>query len=269
MAMMRPDENFVGVEVHKPGVAAALSRLEAEGLSNVKIVQGDAITVLADSIEDGALSSCCIFFPDPFPQDRDSGRRLVRPLLLSLLSSKLRPGGLLHVATDVQVYAEHTARVVAQQNSRSSKAPDFTERKETQGTRSWSCASRRSPTAVVAAAISATAGNGERIDSLEEPRYRWVEQKTPGAKPVGDAPGPQRKQAGGEWQSSGRSPSEEVCVRWKGGETAHRPSSRPVTKYEERAREAGTRVRDFRYRLELPSQRHPDPPPLTVSKSRE
>lgn len=64
-------------QVHKPGVAAALARLEAEGLPNVKIAQGDAITALADHIEDGSLSSCCIFFPDPFPQDRDTERREV------------------------------------------------------------------------------------------------------------------------------------------------------------------------------------------------
>lgn len=66
--------SFCLEQVHKPGVAVALARLEAEGLSNVRIVQGDAITALADHIEDEALSSCCIFFPDPFPQDRDSGR---------------------------------------------------------------------------------------------------------------------------------------------------------------------------------------------------
>lgn len=61
-------------QVHKPGVAAALARVEAEGLRNVKIVQGDAITALTDHIEDRSLSSCYIFFPDPFPQDRDSER---------------------------------------------------------------------------------------------------------------------------------------------------------------------------------------------------
>lgn len=55
-------------------MAAALSRLEEEGLTNVKIVQGDAITALMDHVEDGSLSACCIFFPDPFPQDRDAGR---------------------------------------------------------------------------------------------------------------------------------------------------------------------------------------------------
>lgn len=76
--LLRGVFSFCLEQVHKPGVAAALARLEAEDLSNVKIVQGDAITVLADHVEDGALSSCCIFFPDPFPQDRDSGRWAMR-----------------------------------------------------------------------------------------------------------------------------------------------------------------------------------------------
>eukprot|EP00903_Cladosiphon_okamuranus_P008617 g8264.t1 len=248
MAMMRPNENFVGIEVHKPGVAAALARLDAEGLSNVKIVQGDAITVLADNIEDGNLSSCCIFFPDPFPQDRDSDRRLVRPLLLSLLSSKLRPGGLLHVATDVEVYAEHIARVVAEQNARSAKPPAFTEEKEEkQNAISCSLPSQSS----TAEAVAATGVEGRR-GNLGERKRRWVEP-IPRANPVEDQCGPQRQQAGGEGRGSSRPTLEEVSARWKGGETAQRPSSRPLTKYEEKARKAGRRVRDFRYRLELPA----------------
>lgn len=186
-------------------------------------------------------------------------RRLVRPLLLSLLSSKLWPGGLLHVATDVEVYAEHTARVVAQQNSRSPKPPAFTEEKETQGTLSGSIPSRQPPTAAgvgagaagAVAAGSVAAGEEQRLGSLEERTNRRVEQVSD-AKSVGGARGAQRQQAGGEGQSSSRTSWEEVSVRWKGGETAQRPSSRPLTKYEEKAREAGRRVRDFKYRLELP-----------------
>lgn len=194
-------------------------------------------------------------------------RRLVRPLLLSLLSSKIRPGGLLHVATDVEVYAEHTARVVAGQNSRSPTPRDFTEEKEAQSPLSRSFPSRQPPTAATAttaattrtttvagaivAAGSVTAGEGERLGNPEDRKKRRAEQVF-GANPVADACGPQRQQAGSEGQSSSRPSSEELSVHWKGGETAQRPPSRPLTKYEEKAREAGRRVRDFKYRLELP-----------------
>lgn len=191
-----------------------------------------------------------------FPTRCSLLRRLVRPLLLSLLFSKLRPGGLLHVATDVEVYAEHTARVVAEQNSRSPKPPAFSEEKNTQSALSCSLPSQPSTAAAAATAEAAeavAAGEEESLGNLGEREKRLVEQTAP-SKPVGDACGPQRQQAGGEGKGSNSRPSsEEVSVRWEGGETAQRPSSRPLTKYEEKAREAGRRVRDFRYRLELPA----------------
>lgn len=183
----------------------------------------------------------CVPFP---PSAAAVLRRLVRPLLLSLLSSKLRPGGLLHVATDVEVYAEHTARVVKEQNSRfrSPKQRAFTEEEETQSALSGSTPPQP-PTA------AAAAGKGEeRPGNLDERKNRRVE-RIPRAQPVGDACGSRSQKARDEGQGgSSRASREEVSVRWEGGETTQRPSSRPLTKYEERAREAGRHVWDFRYR---------------------
>lgn len=185
-------------------------------------------------------------------------RRLVRPLLLSLLSAKLRPGGLLHVATDVEVYAEHTARIVAQQNSRSPKPPAFTGEREVKNTLACSLPSRQPSIAAVApppaGSVGIATGERERFGNPEE-RKRCLGEQIPPAFSVVGTCGPQHKQAGGEGQGSSRSTSEEVWVRWEGGETAQRPSSRPLTKYEEKAREAGRRVRDLKYRLELPAAR--------------
>ncbi|CAM9506859.1 unnamed protein product [Ectocarpus sp. 12 AP-2014] len=235
MAAMRPKENFVGIEVHKPGVAAALARLEALGLPNVKIAQGDAITALADHIEDGSLSSCCIFFPDPFPQDRDTERRevlrLVRPLLLSLLASKLHPGGTLHVATDVEGYAEHTVRVIS----------TWTPEKRSKTAR---------PTSSTTPSDTAAAEDTE-LGFQQLGGVHWEEQLQGEKFADGMRGGPQQQQRAGSNGDSTRLVSE-VSGCWVGGETAERPSWRPFTKYEEKAREAGGRVRDFSYRLELP-----------------
>ncbi|CAM9352434.1 unnamed protein product, partial [Ectocarpus sp. 4 AP-2014] len=234
MAAMRPEENFVGIEVHKPGVAAALARLEAERLPNVKIAQGDAITALADHIEDGSLSSCCIFFPDPFPQDRDTERRevlrLVRPLLLSLLASKLHPGGTLHVATDVDGYAEHTVRVM------STWTPE-----------KWPKTAR--PTSSTMPSGTAAAEDTElgfrQLGGVHREEQLQGEELTDGLRG-----GPQQQQR--EGSNGDTRLVSEVPGCWVGGETAERPSWRPLTKYEEKAREAGRRVRDFSYWLELP-----------------
>ncbi|CAM9130283.1 unnamed protein product [Scytosiphon promiscuus] len=244
MAVARPKEYFVGIEVHKPGVAAALARLEEEGLTNAKIVQGDAITALTDHVEDGSLSACCIFFPDPFPQDRDAGRRLVRPLLLSLLSSKLRAGGMLHVATDVEAYAEHTVRVMntmgAPENllKPSSPSPSIS-------IPSWS-----PPPAVELAQKEER--NKAEVESREENISRRA-GRLPLENDASDSPvrSPQQEQQEGvKGDNDSGHPLDKIFARWLGGELQERPPSRPLTRYEEKAREAGRRVRDFTYRLE-------------------
>jgi tRNA (guanine-N7-)-methyltransferase len=117
LAQVNPDACVLGIEVHKPGVAVAIQRLEAARLdttaycsSNVKLVYADGIVVLADCVPDSSVSEVCVFFPDPFPDTPE--RRLIRPLLLDLLAQKLKPSGQLHIATDVDSYAAHVQTVM-------------------------------------------------------------------------------------------------------------------------------------------------------------
>jgi tRNA (guanine-N7-)-methyltransferase len=106
IAKMQPDNDYLGVEVHTPGVGALMRLLAAENLSNVRIIQHDAVEVLRDMIEPGVLDGIHIFFPDPWPKKRHHKRRLIQPELLRLLASRLKIGGYLHLATDWQEYAE-------------------------------------------------------------------------------------------------------------------------------------------------------------------
>jgi tRNA (guanine-N7-)-methyltransferase len=118
LAQANPNACVLGIEVHKPGVAVAIQRLEAARLdtttthcsSNVKLVYADCIVVLADCVPDSTVSEVCVFFPDPFPDSPE--RRLIRPLLLDLLAQKLKPAGQLHIATDVDSYAAHVQTVM-------------------------------------------------------------------------------------------------------------------------------------------------------------
>lgn len=102
-----PEQDFLGVEVHRPGVGHLLLKIEELGLTNVRIACHDAVEVLRHQLPDGAVDRAQILFPDPWPKKRHHKRRLVQSGFLELLARKLRPGGLLHLATDWQEYAEH------------------------------------------------------------------------------------------------------------------------------------------------------------------
>ena len=108
MARLRPEADFLGIEVHRPGIAAALQALAAALLPNVRIMRGDALELLSRQLAPATLDEVCIFFPDPWPRAGDHARRIVRPWLRELLQRTLRPGGVLRVATDVPEYAAHT-----------------------------------------------------------------------------------------------------------------------------------------------------------------
>ena len=113
MAARRPADRFLGVEVHRPGIGSALLRCAERGLENVRIVRLDALTLLRDHLAPGGhFDEACVFFPDPWFKEKDGHRRLVRPATLDLLAVHLKPGGLLHVATDVDAYASHVASVL-------------------------------------------------------------------------------------------------------------------------------------------------------------
>ena len=102
-----PDRDFIGIEVHSPGVGRALNGIAENGYTNVRVYRHDAVEVLQNDIEDGALQEIRIYFPDPWHKKRHHKRRLVQPALVKLLAQKLSPGGLLHLATDWREYVEH------------------------------------------------------------------------------------------------------------------------------------------------------------------
>lgn len=101
-----PERDFVGIEVHRPGVGRLLNALAADGLGNVRVCAHDAVDVLRNEVADSSLGEIRIYFPDPWPKKRHHKRRLIQLAFSGLLTDKLRPGGLLHLATDWQDYAE-------------------------------------------------------------------------------------------------------------------------------------------------------------------
>lgn len=113
MAQAHPDWNYIGVEVHPPGVGNVL-RLGAEaGLTNLKVYRADAKAVLADCIADNMLDRVQIFFPDPWHKTRHHKRRLIQEEFVQELRRKLKVGGVLHLATDWEPYAKHMMNVLS------------------------------------------------------------------------------------------------------------------------------------------------------------
>ncbi|MBO0854934.1 MAG: tRNA (guanosine(46)-N7)-methyltransferase TrmB [Nocardia sp.] len=113
MAQAEPEFDLIGIEVYKPGLAQLVQRIEREGIQNIRLLRGDAVDVLEHMIAENSLAGVRVFFPDPWPKARHHKRRLLQPATLSLIASRLRPGGILHVATDHAGYAEHIAEVGA------------------------------------------------------------------------------------------------------------------------------------------------------------
>jgi tRNA (guanine-N7-)-methyltransferase len=107
-----PELNYVAVEVYKPGLAQLLLRGEhLGGLDNLRVLRGDAVDLLTDHIAPASLHGVRIFFPDPWPKKKHHKRRLVQPEFVALLASRLEPGGVLHLATDWEHYAEQMLEV--------------------------------------------------------------------------------------------------------------------------------------------------------------
>ena len=113
MASAHPENDYLGIEVHRPGVGALLRRLESDGIANVSVISVDAREVLEQRIPDSSLSAVYLFFPDPWHKKRHHKRRLVQAVFVALLARKLKPGGLLHFATDWEDYAQHMLTVLA------------------------------------------------------------------------------------------------------------------------------------------------------------
>lgn len=112
MAAAAPEEDFIGIEVHRPGVGALLSGLLAQELGNVRVYACDALEVLRTCIADASLDRVLLFFPDPWHKARHNKRRIVQPAFAERVRQKLKPGGVLHMATDWEPYAEYMLEVM-------------------------------------------------------------------------------------------------------------------------------------------------------------
>jgi tRNA (guanine-N7-)-methyltransferase len=115
IAVAQPDHNFLGVEVHTPGVGALLKRIGEEGLENLRLIQHDAVEVLEHMLSPGSLAGVHIFFPDPWHKKKHNKRRLIQAEFVARLVTRLAPGGYLHCATDWQPYAEQMLEVLGQE----------------------------------------------------------------------------------------------------------------------------------------------------------
>ena len=113
MAAAEPDKDFIGVEVHSPGVGRLMHLIDESGIENLRAYCDDAVEVLEQCIADNSLSRVQIYFPDPWHKKRHQKRRLVQPEFVQLLRRKLKPGGVIHLATDWENYAEHMMLVMS------------------------------------------------------------------------------------------------------------------------------------------------------------
>ena len=112
IARVRPDDNFLCCEVHEPGVGALLKRIGEQGLTNIRIVQHDAVEVIDSMLPSACLDGIHIFFPDPWHKKKHNKRRLIQAPLVAKLAERLKPGGYLHCATDWQPYADQMLQVL-------------------------------------------------------------------------------------------------------------------------------------------------------------
>ena len=113
MAASNPGNNYIGIEVHRPGVGHLLMKIKEANLANLRIYNYDAMEILEKYLPDNSLSGIHLFFPDPWPKKRHHKRRIVRPEFIKLLTRKLKVGGYFHAATDWQPYAEHMLDVLS------------------------------------------------------------------------------------------------------------------------------------------------------------
>ncbi|WP_409160637.1 tRNA (guanosine(46)-N7)-methyltransferase TrmB [Pectobacterium sp. B2J-2] len=112
MAAQHPEQNFLGIEVHLPGVGACLASAQEAGINNLRVMCHDAIDVLMKMIPEGSLSMVQLFFPDPWHKARHNKRRIVQVPFVELVQSKLKVGGVFHMATDWEPYAQHMLEVM-------------------------------------------------------------------------------------------------------------------------------------------------------------
>lgn len=130
IAASKPETDFVAIEVHTPGVGSLLKQIEAHALTNVRVIQHDAVDVLEHMIAPDTLDGLHVFFPDPWPKKRHHKRRLMQPPFVKLLASRVRRGGYLHVATDWEEYARQILEVLRAEPTLSNTAEAYASRPE-------------------------------------------------------------------------------------------------------------------------------------------
>jgi tRNA (guanine-N7-)-methyltransferase len=124
MAQAHPEENYLGVEVHRPGVGHLLLKLQEHGITNVRIACEDAVEFLRRRIRPHSLDGVRIYFPDPWPKKRHHKRRIIQAPFVELLAEKMAPGACFHMATDWEPYAEHMLEVMQNARGFENLSPD-------------------------------------------------------------------------------------------------------------------------------------------------
>jgi tRNA (guanine-N7-)-methyltransferase len=130
MAQAEPEVNFVGIEVHSPGVGRLIASAGQLGLDNLRVYMADAKDVLRDCIVDGSLHRFQLYFPDPWHKTKHHKRRIVEPEFVALVARKLASDGLIHMATDWESYARQMLRVLQANEQLTNRADGYAERPE-------------------------------------------------------------------------------------------------------------------------------------------
>jgi tRNA (guanine-N7-)-methyltransferase len=112
MAEQSPEKNFLGIEVHRPGVGRLLHLIKEKELTNLRVMDDDAVEIIKNRIPKNSLDRVQLFFPDPWHKKRHNKRRIVQPSFIALIASRLKVGGVFHLATDWEPYAEHMAELM-------------------------------------------------------------------------------------------------------------------------------------------------------------
>lgn len=130
IAAANPGKDYLGIEVHTPGVGALLKQIAEGELTNLRLMQHDAVEVVNHMIPLGSLAGIHVFFPDPWPKKRHHKRRLIQPAFVHLLSQRLAPGGYFHCATDWEEYAQQMLEVLSGESLLENTAAGFAPRPE-------------------------------------------------------------------------------------------------------------------------------------------
>jgi tRNA (guanine-N7-)-methyltransferase len=124
LAARSPETDFIGVEVHPPGIGHCLLGIESRRLANLRVIADDAVEVLATQFSSGSLDEVLLYFPDPWPKKRHHKRRIVQPGFVALVADRLKPGGAFRLATDWEPYAAWMLEVLASEPRLANAAPD-------------------------------------------------------------------------------------------------------------------------------------------------